>query len=322
MRRAPISHADLLLALDALGARDDASVAMIAAALGFTPPAVVADEARADVAPPTELPKQEAEDQAPPSEAPTALPRQIVPAPAHAGFALEGPRPYKAPTLTWLHTAKPLAGPASSTIAAADPMPLLVPRWTRNILATLLATRQADGPLDLDRIVRNIASQEWTVRLPRVPRDAPRGVQLLVDVSDAMTPFAADQRRLTQALRRLLGPDRMSKLEFSSSPLQRLIDPATEDWREYREGDYPPNRTPVLALTDLGIGRPPLSAPRASVDDWIRFARQLAGRGSPLIALVPYGESRWPDRLRRALHIVTWDRATTVGAVRFRRTGA
>jgi hypothetical protein len=197
-----------------------------------------------------------------------------------------------------------------------------VERWARNILAAAVATRQPDGPIDLPRLVRDVANREWPATLPREVRYAPRGAQLLVDFGEAMLPYAADQRGVAAQLRRLLGTDRVTTLHFAGSPLQGVGTGPSDTWRPYGDEHLPPPGTPVLALTDLGIARPPMTRSYGGVRDWRRFAERLAAHGSRVVALVPYPERRWPRSLRPLVRIIQWDRATTVGAVRFRRTAA
>ena len=325
MSRGPISHGDLMLAMEAIAPASAAEEAMVASLLGFGRARGPGDAPRPQEAPPPAP--------APPEPAPHAA-AVPPPAPAHpvvthrsasGGFSMRGPHRYTPRTQLWLESPAPLSvGPAAAAPPAGspEPPPLLVERWARNILAAAVATRQADGPLDIPRLVRDVANREWSATLPREVRYAPRGAQLLVDFGEGMLPFAADQRRVAAQLRRLLGTERVRTLHFAGSPLHGVGTGASDTWRPYGEEHLPPPGTPVLALTDLGIARPPMARTYGGVRDWRRFAERLAARGSRVVALVPYPERRWPRPLRRLLRIIQWDRATTVGAVRFRRTEA
>lgn len=74
----------------------------------------------------------------------------------------------------------------------------------------------------------------------------------------------------------------------------------------------------MLLLTDLGIGRPQLSADPATVEEWLELAAVVRRAGCPLVALVPYGAHRWPAALRDAMTLVEWDRPTSAARVRAR----
>lgn len=53
----------------------------------------------------------------------------------------------------------------------------------------------------------------------------------------------------------------------------------------------------------------------ASEAEWMSFAAIVRQANCPLIAFVPCALTRVPPALRRVLHAVPWDRATTVGLV-------
>ena len=86
----------------------------------------------------------------------------------------------------------------------------------------------------------------------------------------------------------------------------------------------------VLAVESLGLAGSGKLVYFMSIDgvkfqDGEAFAKALARRGCPLLALVPYPPERWPGELRGALTLLHWDRPLTVqrvrSAVRRRRLG-
>jgi hypothetical protein len=188
--------------------------------------------------------------------------------------------------------------------------PLFAPGQTRHILSAALATRLLEGEIDGERIVLARARREPIRIVPR--RSVPsvrRGVQVLLDRRDALMPFFADQNHLVSTLSAVIGADRISVLQFLRRPT-RVLSP-----EGLREQDYelPPSGTPILLVTDLAIGVPPLSPHMLSVDEWGGFARRAAGARCPVVAFVPYPARRWPTNLRGAINIVQWDRSTTAG---------
>jgi len=192
--------------------------------------------------------------------------------------------------------------------------PLFFPRWTRGILSTALATLGEVDQLDVDRVVELLASGMSLKKLPLL--SAPtlsRGVQLLIDRSQAMLPFMRDQARLHEEILHVVGKGRVTTLRFVGCPSRGAgVGPAMS-WSDY---EPPVPGTPALLLTDLGIGRPRLSDERAGVAEWLRFARLLEKANCPLVAFVPYGASRWPQALTRYMTIIQWDRKTTASTVR------
>jgi hypothetical protein len=98
---------------------------------------------------------------------------------------------------------------------------------------------------------------------------------------------------------------------FAGCPL-RGAGAGPKPWHRYRP---PLPGVPVVLLTDLGICQPPLATDSADECEWLEFATLVRRAGCPLLALVPYGETRWPRALARALNIIHWDRGTTASTV-------
>src|SRR5690606_24115468 len=89
-------------------------------------------------------------------------------------------------------------------------------------------------------------------------------------------------------------------------------------WRAY---EPPTPGTPVLVVSDLGISRS-RAAGGASPEEWLAFADLVAATGRRCVALVPFPPHRWPAALERAMHIVHWDRTTSVHTVQRALRGA
>jgi hypothetical protein len=202
--------------------------------------------------------------------------------------------------------------------AGAAPEPavetLFEPNWARAIVSSALSTNGEDGQLDFDRIVEALARAEIPSPLPRRTRPTTRrGVQLLVDKAEALTPFASDQSSVQEAVRRAIGQDHVKVLRFVGCPSRGVRASAREKWKDYAA---PLPGTPVLLLTDLGIGRPMFSTDHAEVEEWLGFAASVRRAGCPVVAFVPYSPGRWPLALRRAMTIVEWDRRTSAVTIR------
>jgi hypothetical protein len=213
----------------------------------------------------------------------------------------------------WLPEVEPLPPPSTDVVPSPPPLePLLVPHWSRGIISAALATDDEDGPLDVERVTEMLAKQECVRQLPTLPsRTLRRGLQLLVDKSQAMMPFARDQSWLLDEIRDIVGVDSVEVLRFIGCPL-RGAGRGRRPWLPYRP---PLPSTPVVLLTDLGICQPILTDDWAETLEWLNFANTIRRAGCPLLALVPYGPARWPPALVNLMTIIQWDRTTTVATV-------
>lgn len=209
-------------------------------------------------------------------------------------------------------TSATLPPPSSEEHEPAPPFePLLRPVTSRAIVSHALSTRQVTG-IDVERAVERIAARERIDPLPlRLVATMRRGVQLLVDAGTGMTPFRRDQAALTDWIEKVVGRDRVVTASFLGTPRLRSFGAGPR-------GRYEPPAplTPVVLLTDLGIGRPRRLDNAASLEEWLAFGEQLRRARCPAIAFVPYPRERWPVRLRRAFTILEWDRALTASRVR------
>jgi hypothetical protein len=139
-----------------------------------------------------------------------------------------------------------------------------------------------------------------------------RGCQVLLDSDGGLKPFARDCRSLIASIRGVVGREQTSLFQFRGCPTHRT-ETMTGDVVPYR----PPARgTPVVLITDLGIGERPLSRYWASAEDWDAFLGTVRNSRCPLIAFVPYPPHRWPHFLRRKAVVIQWDRTTTAGGIR------
>jgi hypothetical protein len=192
-------------------------------------------------------------------------------------------------------------------------LPLLPPRRSRALLAAGLATREADGPVDLESMVESLARARLVPELPR--RSWPslrRGVQVLVDIGESMEPFTRDQREVAGQVRRLAGRAMVRELAFRCCPVRGAGEGPIWTWGDYE----PPPRTPVLLLSDLGIGGPALATDRPAPDEWRAFVDRVRAKRCSVVALVPFPARRWPGWVSRSFTAVVWDRGAGLGDVR------
>lgn len=215
----------------------------------------------------------------------------------------------------WLKEALPLSDVSEAQIAARPSFqPLFHPRTTRALLSTALSTRRAEGDIDFDRVLELATQLRPLTALPRRPIATLRlGIQLLIDRGVGMWPFHDDQRRLERSILAVAGRDRVETLYFADSPLRGSGPAGRDTWRGYTP---PAAGTPAVVLTDLGLARRHRPDIGATEDEWLRFAKLLRGTECPVLAILPYGQRRWPAPLRRAFAMLPWDRGTSVSLVR------
>jgi hypothetical protein len=187
--------------------------------------------------------------------------------------------------------------------AALPLLPLLATRVTSGILTASIATDAGDGIPDVDALVELVAQRRFDQGIPRIVRASLfRGVQLLLDRSPAMAPFARDVTELARLVRSVVGHN-VEEISFSGSPHDRL---------PHGEASYalPRPGTPVLALSDLGIAQPPGYLRPDAAMTWRPLAELLLRRGSQLVVFVPYPPPRWPA-LGDCVRMIPWDTTTS-----------
>lgn len=314
--RGVIALGDLLRALGTLGVADEATAARVSCCLGF---------AQRDPNPPERLRGAYDRTRSPHrSPTPPRAPAPPLGAPPFSGQAPPPDLPERAleADLTpidpvpmtdrpdWLDIRVPAEQPNPTHALRAPLFPL---RTAPAVLSAAVAIRRPGSEPDLQRLIAAFVRGDRLRELPRLPVGRlDRGIQLLLDLSEAMTPFRDDLADLTQAMERIVGRSRCQVFEFAG-------DPATAsgwDMAGIDHGWRPERGRPVVLATDFGIGAPPAARDRAPAATWLRFAGTVRKAGSPLIAFVPLPPARWPVRLARQITLIHWDPRTTAGAVR------
>ncbi len=224
--------------------------------------------------------------------------------------------PSEGQTTGWQEGAKPLPELTDAQLELRPPLePLFNPKTSRALISTAFATQRNEGEIDYDRLFQRICALRPVTELPRLPMSTLRfGIQLLIDRGQGTWPFYADQERIRDEILGIVGRDRVETLYFADSPLRGYGPGSRRRWR--RPYVPPAAGTPVVVLSDLGIARRRQPSLGAGEAEWLRFAERVHGAECPLLALVPYGESRWPVSLRKAFYLLTWDRSTHVSMIR------
>lgn len=316
---------DLLLSMSTLAPADDRTVDAIAQLLGlertvmssadpalsgqgalpihateatlFAPAPITTPSPPVEQAPPTRLSVHPEEEETPPASAASWFPAERLPSIT--------PRTAASPRRDSIN---PLQLTATSSYSPPTPVPLLSPMAGPFIVQELVSSSRFGPDLDIDRLVDVLGRREIPQPVPlNECRTLARGAQVLVDDGEGMEPFTDDQQALVNLVRRLAGDALVDVRTIHEAP-----DPADplDPW------DPPPPRTPVLALTDLGLAGQNERGGLALVTAWRSAATTLAMRESSLTALIPYPAIRWPAQLAACIHLVFWDRSTTAAYAR------
>lgn len=293
---------DLLRALDATRREQWDSVARI---LGFVPaaddaapvPVTVSTEGGRAPTTPVSAATVAADRRRPAEQDETELPRR--PVSSTEAISDDSPR--------WLRvTSLPRPGPPAEAAAPPSHEPLLPPGQAPALLATLCSTTRFTGRVHVRMTVERMARRQPMRRLPRYARQTlARGVRVSADGGEGLKAFVQDRQQVVAALKLLMGEGLVEEGWFLDDPLDEAY-PTRAPWPG----------TPVLLLTDLGIGGGGARRRWPRPDRLLALSRQMAAQGSPVLALVPYPPDRWPPGLDRGLAMVFWDRRITVSAVR------
>ncbi|WP_330477220.1 hypothetical protein OG301_05575 [Streptomyces platensis] len=314
---------DLLTAFVRVGADDAAQQESVARLLGFDvaahePPGTA--EPQEDVPPPGP-PGRPGESARPqprpvgPTATPVALAAVDPSIPANGtGLRLLAPVAHEPrPEVEWQVASLPLPPAGQHRSKPLPHEPLLAPRSSSAILQLALSRITADGEPDIPETVRRLASGHPLTEVPLEPvRTLRFGVQVLVDLGAGMEPFGRDQQELVAQVQNTVGQEHTEVRYFEGSPLQGTGPGHRRSWRPYE----PPARgTRVLVLSDLGLGGSGLGPRRGTPADWREWGRLIEGAECTGVAFVPYPCERWPAWATRLMHIVSWDRHTTVGRI-------
>jgi hypothetical protein len=305
-----ISLGDYLRAAHRLGGGDDDEVRrLIALLLGFewlreSQPPEPPPEPRGRRA----LPQTQPEDGGRPAP---ELQRAADERPDDAWVESQSSRRPKMPH--WFKRVRPFRESARGEKSPPPLETLFLPAWTRILLQSLLGTEREGGALDTERVIAHLARAAPLAKLWRRRRLQLGRVQVLIDVSEAMSPFAEDQEALLEDITRIATAQMVNVLFFKHCP--ELGAGAGEPWA-WRPYEAPATGTTVLLLTDLGARRAGKGGTLIEAGEWLHFTGRVRKAGCPLVALVPYPQGRVHPSLRKAMAVVPWDRSTTTGQVK------
>ena len=215
---------------------------------------------------------------------------------------------------SWVSLVPAMARPTEYRLPSQPIEPLFHPGQVRGILIASLAARSFDGPIDALRVIAQAARLEPIDSIPRLPGPTlRRGAQVLVDQSTAMDPFLDDKGQILTAISQVVGVPRLRVFHFIGCPTRGVFS-ARQD--EASLWSPPPHGTPVVLISDLGIGGSLLDRDHSTRGEWLGMAQRCRAKSCPVLAFVPFAPDRWDRELARRITMIHWDRRTTAGTVR------
>ncbi len=198
--------------------------------------------------------------------------------------------------------------PSPIQLARANLFPTLT---HRGILSTALRVKKPGKEADIPRLIKQVIKGQIPKDIPTIDSiSLERGCQLLLDFSDSMVPFWEDLTALASQVQNLLGTERVKVYEFDQDPANgkhwgpRGI---SKDW----QADV---TRPILVATDLGISGQRIKWPVTQA--WRHFIQQCTEKNMPLIVLVPWQETYWPEQIGNHPVLIHWNPHTTATMIK------
>ncbi|MGE0729429.1 MAG: hypothetical protein AB7O92_12095 [Acidimicrobiia bacterium] len=184
----------------------------------------------------------------------------------------------------------------------------LVPANELRSFAMTLARQRTLRDIDLLEVLRLTARRETITRLPRLAGwSVARGVQVHVQRSASMLPFAGDAAGIGDALATVIEPSLLDVFGFEHDPM--LLTSPTRRLRSVVRASGEPlldpdegcpvelvldNRRSIIVVTDLGIGLSRSDPLRAPTSRWLEHYNTVRNHCPAVLYLVPYPPARWP----------------------------
>src|SRR5664280_321388 len=119
-------------------------------------------------------------------------------------------------------------------ISPAEATPLLAPRSVAAVLQAVIATPADDGPPDIDALTWACVEARPVLSIPRKKSLTLRfGVELLLDIGEAMELFVNDHHELLRRVRALVGTANSRVTYFADSPIRGAGAGSRRTWRPY-----------------------------------------------------------------------------------------
>jgi formylglycine-generating enzyme required for sulfatase activity len=159
--------------------------------------------------------------------------------------------------------------------------------------------------LDLPRIVQKLSRAEILDHLPRLRlRRWGQRLVVVLDRSDRLVPFFADQEALCSQLQAITPPGTITTVYVSDPGDEFVYVDQAGDFARF-EFDCPAR---IIVLSDLGW----LQTGRNSelLERWQLWATRTSNQGNSVVALVPFPTSVVDASLRRCFELVAWQRSS------------
>ena len=188
--------------------------------------------------------------------------------------------------------------------------PLFREQWFLGIISTVLAIQEESREIDHHQLRRIISKAHVFERLPLLTRSTvSRGVHVLLDHSESMQPFWRDQDELVNRLQRILGKIKV-KIDWFEYNVFRPIE-SRLFWHTRMPNRFT-DKTPILVVSDFGIGDNPSLARYMEWDPWFPVLQRARSSHCRTFALIPAPSTYWPEDINRFFNgFLIWDRKTS-----------
>ena len=186
--------------------------------------------------------------------------------------------------------------------------PQIVPwRETGPKLRSGLVELRSSNLIDVDKLVKKIASGIQIEQIPRLPNKRWGSLQIIKDVSFRLAPIQFDQDQVIERLQRLLPPNSIEVFRGPAPDGLYWCDQLNEyektGGRQYRE---PRRSAQILILGDLGGFD---SQPQLGID-WFHWCSELRNEGHRIFGLYPGDCRSGPPYLNRAAQLINWQHSS------------
>lgn len=181
-------------------------------------------------------------------------------------------------------------------------------KWFRAIMSLILATSAPTREIDLNFIEQRLINLSVLEKVPMLYRKTlNRGVQVMLDVSDAMQPYRRDQKEMLSSLFSLFDEHRIKvfQFEFETLPQKRIA------WHDKPVKPIHPE-IPILMITNFFTSNRQRLWRIENYEPLMQFFQEAKNKKCPVAALVPLTKTEFPADLKRFISCsYVWDRTTT-----------
>jgi hypothetical protein len=181
---------------------------------------------------------------------------------------------------------------------------------SRHIFTAALGTQRKSHEIDMPALIDQICTNRVVLDIPQtLETTLESGCHLLRDFSHTMTLWWDDLLVLSEQINQIISDSKNLCYRFDSipeKPMRWVTGSKRENWQA--------DGRPVLVATDFGVqGTNPAPPLDKSWHDLIDQCQQTA---SPLLFLIPWSKSMWPNDTGNYPQLIHWSPNTSVAIIK------